>query len=268
MDEIESIISRSENSKLIDTLNLSNRELKFLPNRISNLTHLKCLYLDNNRLIFIPEIGSLTQLEELSLENNEITLIPESCLNLKSLKTLNLSKNNLKCLAPNLLPNFVQLSVLWMNECGLMYLPKEIGCLVNLEKLGLKSNRLEDLPDEMGKLMNLKWLNLERNLLYESDRLDASLANLVTLNHLNLNNNKLECVPKFLFNLKKSLNVVLLKSNLIKVLKDEDVLGLSYLTRIDLRDNPCLKQIKAKNSSFYKELLMLKNFIIEIESNI
>lgn len=258
-DDVDSILSRAEQSKSIDSLNLSNRGLKMLPARLSGLVNLKSLYLDNNKLIFIPEIGNLVQLEELSLENNEITLMPESCLGLRSLKTLNMSRNSLKCLNGSMFASFDQLTVLWLNECGLMYLPKEIGLLVGLEKLGLKSNLLESLPDEFGSLTRLKWLSLENNLL--SDLPSQAFGKLVNLSHLNLNKNKLECVPDFFLS-NSSLNAVFLRGNQIKLLSDAHVLDLARLSKVDLRDNPCIESIRENDTEFFRELRTLGNFII------
>lgn len=260
-EEIESILNRVEQSKTIYTLNLSNRHLKIMPSRIGSLVHLKSLFLDNNQLIFVPEIGSLIQLEELSLENNQLTLLPESCSNLTHLKMLNLSKNSIKCMNGSILTTFEQLTFLWLNECGLMYLPKEIGNLINLQMLGLKSNRLENIPDEFAKLVKLKWLNLENNLL--SDLKFDAFKNLLELSHLNVNKNKLEHIPESLFYLKTCLNVVLMRSNLIKNLKDSDIVELSHLSKIDLRDNPFIAIVKKRNGKFSNELHSLNNFIIE-----
>ncbi len=41
----------------------------------------------------------------------------------------------------------------------------EIGNLSNLERLGLKNNKLRSLPEEIGNLKNLKILDLENNKL-------------------------------------------------------------------------------------------------------
>lgn len=264
--DVESIISRIEQSKSIDSLNLSNRGLKMLPTRLGTLVHLHSLYLDNNGLIFVPEIGALTQLEELSLEANQITLLPESFGNLRALKTLNLSKNhNLKCLSGQIVRSLDQLTVLWLNECGLMYVPKEIGCLVGLEKLGLKSNRIEHIPEEFGMLTRLRWLSLENNLL--ADLPNDALKNLGQLSHLNLAANRLEFVPEFVYGLKKSLNVVSLRANLVKSLTDAEVLELSYLNRVDLRDNPFVRTIRESDRKFFNELKTLSNFIVDDDNS-
>ena len=44
-------------------------------------------------------------------------------------------------------------------------LPKEIGKLINLEKLDCSKNTLETLPKEIWKLINLKKLNFSDNRL-------------------------------------------------------------------------------------------------------
>ncbi len=137
MDDISLVLKRlGDNLDSVDTLNLSNRNLKELPAFIASMTQLKFLYLDNNKLIFVPEIGKLIQLEEISIENNQLTLIPEDFNNLKNIKLMNLNSNHLKCLSSSLFGNLANLTTLWMNNCELMYLPKEIGSLKSLEKLG------------------------------------------------------------------------------------------------------------------------------------
>lgn len=270
---VEAMLARAEQSwRSIDSVNLSNRGLKLVPARLAALTHLKSLYMDNNKLIFIAELAALAQLEELSLENNEITLMPESCCRaFRSLKTLNLSRNSLKCLSGHSMfaasAFAAQLTVLWLNECGLLYLPKEIGCLTALEKLGLKSNRLEQLPDEFGRLVRLKWLSLESNELSELP--DEAFAHLKALSHLNVSHNKLERLPDCLAVLSRdgALNVALLRANLIAELHDAHVLelGSSALHKLDLRDNPCVRRLRDQpdQASFYREIKTLDNFIID-----
>jgi internalin A len=53
-------------------LNLSNLGLDKIPKEISALTHLKWLYLDNNRITEVKPLASLTLLEYLYVSNNKV----------------------------------------------------------------------------------------------------------------------------------------------------------------------------------------------------
>lgn len=257
-NELKELSKRLETSRTKDQLNLSNRNLKEIPFFVQQLTNLKYLYLDNNKLIFVPEIGQFTQLEEISIENNQLTLIPESFCNLKNLKCLNLSKNNLKCISSQIFTSLTSLTSLWLNNCDLMYLPREVSCLKHLEKLGLKCNCLQDVPEELGSLTRLQWLNLEQNQL---SSLPEQLSQLKSLAYLNLNKNKFEEIPtNVLLNLKQ-LNVLNISNNLIKLFKDEDIIGLAHVNKVDLIDNPFIK----KQFDVLERLNPLENFKIKKE---
>ena len=258
-NSIDTLLKRIEDSQIIDSINLSGRHLNEFPPKLKGFVQLKYLYLDNNKLIFVPEIGNFHLLEELSLEDNGLTLIPETYFSLKCLKWLNLNKNPIRCINNGLFSNLLNLTTLWLNSCELMYLPKEIGNLKFLEKLGLKSNFLPDLPDEFCLLVSLKWLNLENN---EIQCLPDNFTNLKHLNYLNLSSNKLEVLPSFVFEM-SSLNILLLQNNLIRSFTDDHVLGLAFLYKLDIRSNSCIKKIKSNQSEFYKQLLSIKSFVIE-----
>jgi leucine-rich repeat protein SHOC2 len=259
-DDIEIIIKRLENSKSIDSINLSNRQLKELPFKLNKIINqIKYLYLDNNKLIFVPEIGDFVQLEELSLESNELTLIPETFFKLKNLKSLNLSKNTLRCINSNLFTNLSNLTVLWLNNCELMFIPKEIGSLKYLEKLGFKSNYLQELPDEFCNLTKLRWLNMEKN---EISKLPDNFHNLKSLNYLNISNNKLEKLDESLFELKE-LNILILAHNLINDFNEEYLLNLSSLDKVNLSANLFIEKIKKNKPDFYNQLLSINNFIFQ-----
>jgi Leucine-rich repeat (LRR) protein len=271
MESLKIIEKRLVNSTSIETINLCNRNLKELPQLIieaKGINDLKYLYLDNNELIFVPEIGRFSQLEELTLENNRLTLIPDTYCNLKNLKSLNLSKNSFKMIGQNLFKNLKYLNILWLNSCELMCLPNEICSLMWLEKLGLISNSLTHLPSQFGQLKNLKWLNLKQNKL---DNLPETFQNLKMLAYLNLSENKFTKNPKVTHEL-VNLNVLNLSNNLINTFSEDDIVGLANLTTIDLRLNPFLDSTKLPfrndNSKLFKQLSHVKSFIINEPSPI
>jgi Leucine-rich repeat (LRR) protein len=251
MDDINLIFTRIETSHS-DTLNLSNRRLKVLPILIQKQSQLKFLYLDDNELIFVPEIGELNQLEEISIENNQLTMIPESFCNLKNLRCLNLSKNRISSINSSIFNCLENLTSLWLNNCELMFLPREIGNLKSLEKLGLKFNSIQTIPEELGLLNKLKWLNAEKNELIS---LPSQFKNLKNLNYLNLSRNKFEQFPTEIP--LQNMSILILSNNLIKSLKDDEILNLSVLEKVDLRENPF---IKAKE---FLQLSNIKNFILK-----
>lgn len=116
-EDLDAIIENVCKYKGLDSLNLSNKNLKVLPAKLKEATQLKYLYLNDNKLMFEPEIGLFVQLEELCIENNQLTLVPDTYSKLKNLKCLNLNRNSLKCLNGSLLASWQYLNILWLNHC-------------------------------------------------------------------------------------------------------------------------------------------------------
>ena len=116
-EDLDAIIENVCKYKGLDSLNLSNKNLKVLPAKLKEATQLKYLYLNDNKLMFEPEIGLFVLLEELCIENNQLTLVPDTYSKLKNLKCLNLNRNSLKCLNGSLLASWQYLNILWLNHC-------------------------------------------------------------------------------------------------------------------------------------------------------
>lgn len=85
----------------------------------------------------------------------------------ENLKTLNLSKNNITIIPPNI-KECHSLVELYLYGNKIAILPPEIGHLTQLQTLALNENSLNSLPDTLQNLRHLKVLDLRHNKLGES----------------------------------------------------------------------------------------------------
>ncbi|PON92271.1 Tyrosine-protein kinase [Trema orientale] len=159
----------------------------------------------------IPDttIGKLTKLQNLDLSNNKITGLPADLWSLGTLKSLNLSSNQISGSLPNNIGNFGLLERLDISSNNFSgAIPETIGSLVSLQilKLGrngfdqsiptgilscqslvtidLSSNQLSgSLPDGFGAAFpKLKTLNLAGNEIHGRDSDFLELKSITTLN--------------------------------------------------------------------------------------
>lgn len=139
----------------ISSLDLSGHSLLVLPPEMEKLTGLTSLNLNNNALLAIDVLCSLTQLKELSLKKNYLTMIAEDIGKLAQLNQLDLSQNQLTAI-PESIGALTQLEVLDLSKNQLSSLPKTIGNLSSLVELDISNNALSSIPEELGKLSQLQ----------------------------------------------------------------------------------------------------------------
>ncbi|MES2410169.1 MAG: leucine-rich repeat domain-containing protein [Bacteroidota bacterium] len=149
-------------SKFISKLDLSNRNLKSIPEEVFSLKNLKKLNLSNNKIKDIPsEISNLKNLEVLDISNNHILNFYAKICQLKKLKHLNLNNNKIPSI------------------------PKQIKNLHQLRKLSLANNRISNLPEELSQIHSIVSLNISNNPL---QNFPESFYNLKSLKHLWISN--------------------------------------------------------------------------------
>jgi hypothetical protein len=83
---------------------------------------------------------------------------------------------------------------------GYTTISPQIGTLVELRSLTIKSNALHELPEELCNLHNLEELDLSNNELYS---LPVAIGDLVYLKKLDIQHNELRSLPASLFTLPK-----------------------------------------------------------------
>jgi Leucine-rich repeat (LRR) protein len=121
-------------------LNLSRQNLTELPEDISELTKLKRLYANENKISSLSEqFNNLEQLVELDLSYNQLTELPDGLAKAKNLELVHLSHNKLTVF-PTVLLRLQNLQHLDLRDNNLTALPKEIGNLKKLEVIYLSGN--------------------------------------------------------------------------------------------------------------------------------
>jgi len=168
-------------------------------------TNVKVIYLRENNFsggsLPTTQLSSLTSLEILVLQclwgydngtwswSSAITgSIPTQLGSLTSLKTLDLSNNNLTGAIPTELGNLTNLEILDLSYNNLTgAIPTQLGNLTtNLEVLNLRENNFtgNSIPIELGNLTNFKNLDLRYSRL--SGSIPVQLGNFTSLEHLHL----------------------------------------------------------------------------------
>jgi len=119
---------------------------------------------------------------------------------------------------------------IWANEVE--ELPKAIGNLKNLQKLGLFGNDIKHLPEEITKLKNLNRIGLDSN--HDLDFYDAfeKLSKLPNLNYLNINYYPHDTLPSNIYKLKNIESVSIWNNSKGKLDIDDAIIKLSSLKRL------------------------------------
>ncbi|KAG7580498.1 Leucine-rich repeat [Arabidopsis suecica] len=179
----------------------------------------------------IPGDGfvNLTSFISLDMSDNSFNgSIPPELFSLKNLQCLDLSRNDVECLA--------QLRTLTLRQNLFSgSIPLSVSQLTKLETFDLQNNYLSfEIPDGIGKLANISTLSLSMNKL--SGGIPSSIQNLTNLETLELENNNglYGEIPTWLFGLQK-LKILRLGGNKFQWNKNVSVYAQSKLTHLSLR---------------------------------
>ena len=242
-------ISTDANGRVTGIQLRSNNLTGALPQKLSQLAHLRVLDLYGNKLSgTIPsDLGQLSNLTNLTLWSNRLTgSIPIDLSSLADLDTLNLTSNQLTGSIPADFGQLTNLRSLRLPGNELTgNLPPELGRLSKLAELSLGSNQLSgEIPTELAELEYLKYLDLGGNRLTGS--IPVEFGQLTYLESLNLSSNKLTGnVPPELGELSKLTRLSLGFNQLSGEIPAE--LGqLSGMGSLDLKYNSLTGEIPAE----------------------
>ncbi|KAK9883656.1 hypothetical protein WA026_001825 [Henosepilachna vigintioctopunctata] len=208
-----------DNFPKLENLVLSKNILTYLhKNPFRNLSSLKTLQLDFNNLLEIDDetFENLVNLIILDISNNDIKNISRKVLKpLKSIENIYIDSNVGIELDDFLFSNFSTLTAVFLRNCGIRYLPKNI--FTGSQKIGLISleyNGIETISSDVFEgLVNLKILNLNDNkLIITNTEIFIGLTNLKILN---LQNNEINSLDSNIFKSLSTLEELYLDNNQI-----------------------------------------------------
>lgn len=179
----------------LSELSLDFNKFTEFPSVISNLTHLKRLWMDKNQISNIQELRMIN-LQDFSLKENSLSQFG-SIVNWELLQALFLDGNNISEIPPGI-GNLKQLKKLQLDKNKISKIAEEIGELKNLEELKLRENLIVQLPNRIGELQKLTSFDISNNLITQ---LPPSLVFLTKLQYLNIKGNQIKTPPQeFLIN--------------------------------------------------------------------
>nr|XP_021507206.1 leucine-rich repeat and calponin homology domain-containing protein 3 isoform X3 [Meriones unguiculatus] len=150
------------NLQALTVLNISRNQLSTLPVHLCNLP-LKVLIASNNKLVSLPEeIGHLRHLTELDVSCNEIQTVPSQIGNLEALRDFNVRRNHLVRLPEELAE--VPLIRLDFSCNKITAIPVCYRNLRHLQVITLDNNPLQSPPAQIcikGKIHIFKYLNIQ-----------------------------------------------------------------------------------------------------------
>lgn len=220
----------------LESLCLKENHLESLDNTFVKLVNLKTLDLSYNHFKFDPNVfWGLEKLEKIYLaqvylSESTSTVCKEIFSQLVNLKVLDLKRNQLTQLDPDMFINMTKLTKLDLSNNKLSLEAGVFTHLKSLKSLDLSRNELKKIPSDIFVNQEcLEFLGLAENEMCELN--ESMLNGLVNLRSLDVSSNEIEDVALETFANMKNLKSVNLNINLIVKDKQEELANF-YATRV------------------------------------
>lgn len=226
---------------------------------------LKNLFLDGNKLVKF-NATSIENIETLVLDRNFLQIICNtychenslSLNNVKYLKNLSISENNVNDLEPDSFDDILRLENLDLSKNKLELIRKgTFNSLRKLKKLSLNNNKLQTLPN-LSSLENIETLNIDFNRI---EKISAGeFKNFPYLTTLSLRGNLLKTIEIDSFCNLMALENLDLSLNKLEHLPINWLTGVENLETLDLSGN-CFQNFSSLSLGFMDSLriILLKN---------
>jgi Leucine-rich repeat (LRR) protein len=174
-----------------------------LGSSFSGLSKLRLLYLDRNGFTSLPDLSTMTSIEDLSLCHNRLDTLNDpitgQALLPSSLRYLQMSANRLKHITRKTFQNLVNLKYLYLSGNQISYIENDaFSHLTHLTALYLSRNSLKQIPSRaFYSLVNLQRLDLAGQNQVLSKIEDYAFereANAVAIRKIDLSKNRIVAV--------------------------------------------------------------------------
>ena len=193
----------------LENLYLTDCRLDQIPKSFFQLSSLKLLNVQGNRLTSLDKIESFKELRVLNVRGNQLGMLPQSIAKLQNLRELDMANNPTLNLQPTIqtLGSVEKLDFLYLSGNGITVLPEEMKALsslvelhlsenpgfdqvkgfellsqmVNLKILVLANNEMESLAEEVKLMTNLEGLVLDNNPKLDLNRAFGKISSLSNL---------------------------------------------------------------------------------------
>jgi len=149
----------------LNTLNLSDNLISTIEvERFEKIYNFKELDISHNSIKSLPiVIPKYFRLEMFNGSSNRLTEFPVALSEVKSLRCIKLSNNNISYLNDEIFEKLIHLTELDLSQNDLTFIPASIGKLKNLKRLNISGNKIKSLPKEFENLQSLENLDLSGN---------------------------------------------------------------------------------------------------------
>lgn len=160
------------NKGVVQEFDLSNKGLASVSSQIGEFVALERLYLQNNKLITLPEeLTELNNLMTLDASRNAITALPKGFENMSRLRKINLCRNQIE-IFPISLTKMKNVKVLDIRYNKMTELPADIQNMKKLNTLYVAGN---DFSDEQRREFR-RWLPRTKVVWYDPDSLQKKIS--------------------------------------------------------------------------------------------
>ncbi|MEN8121990.1 MAG: hypothetical protein ABFS35_16695 [Bacteroidota bacterium] len=162
-NQIKKVPTELYSMKNLCGLSLHENLITEISTEIKNLINLQYLFLTDNKLTIIPqELWLLKEIEILTISGG-FRQIPEEISNLRKLRKVMLTNNNFPEISFEYFKNLNELKFIQLDKNNIKRINPDIGELKQIKYLNLCMNDLKKLPKEISKLKGLKGLYIFGN---------------------------------------------------------------------------------------------------------